>query len=220
MNAVRILTLTAAVLVTAVAADSGAVKKTSDILGAVGFQPTPERPVGWRGDWTGRFLGATPPLTWNRRVKGATSDLKYQADKPAGESDKGAQQLEYFTIKDWLVAGPQATLYAGPGGRGADVRRRVIEPTLAAPPREAELGVKASNGAPWRFYAPGENFFVDCSAFYHQLTKVDLLASTGLRVPHAGTHLLMLHGWPAVHTLDAFIRSSSMMACCRSTAAA
>jgi hypothetical protein len=90
-------------------------------------------------------------------------------------------------VRHWLVAGPQATLYTGPGGRGADVRRQVIEPTLAAPPREAALGAVATNGAPWRFYAPGENFFVDSSAFYHQLTKVDLLACTELRVPRAGT---------------------------------
>ena len=90
-------------------------------------------------------------------------------------------------VRDWLVAGPQATLYTGPGGRGADVRRRVIEPTPATPPRAGTLGGLASNGAPWRCYAPGENFFVDCSAFYHQLTKVDLLACTEVRVPRAGT---------------------------------
>ena len=90
-------------------------------------------------------------------------------------------------VQHWLVAGPQATLYAGPGGRGVDVRRRVIEPTPATPPAAASLGSLAANGAPWRCYAPGENFFVDCSAFYHQLTKVDFLACTALTVPRAGT---------------------------------
>jgi len=48
-------------------------------------------------------------------------------------------------VRDWLVAGPQATLYTGPGGRGADVRRRVIEPTPATPPWADTLGVLASN---------------------------------------------------------------------------
>ena len=77
-------------------------------LGSANVLPTPERPVGWRGDWTGRFPGATPPMTWSRRVKGVTTELRYQASKPAGLPGKDSRQLEYFTIKDWLVAGPFA----------------------------------------------------------------------------------------------------------------
>lgn len=76
-------------------------------LGSPELKPSPERPVGWRGDWTGRFPGATPPMEWSRRVKGITSEIKYQADKPTGqEPGKDAKPLEYFTLKDWLVAGP------------------------------------------------------------------------------------------------------------------
>ena len=80
--------------------------ETAEPLGSPQFSPSPERPVGWRGDWTGRFPGATPPATWSRRVKGITSELRYQAAKPAGEPGADSQPLEYFTIKDWLVAGP------------------------------------------------------------------------------------------------------------------
>ncbi|MCY3017437.1 MAG: PQQ-binding-like beta-propeller repeat protein [Planctomycetota bacterium] len=76
------------------------------LLGSPGFSPSPERPIGWRGDWTGRYPGATPPLQWSRRVKGLTAELKYQARKPVGEPGKDAAPLEYFTIKDWLVVGP------------------------------------------------------------------------------------------------------------------
>ncbi len=75
-------------------------------MGSPQFIPSPEHPVGWRGDWTGRFPGATPPMTWSRRVKGITSELRYQATKPVGEPGADSQPLEYFTIKDWLVAGP------------------------------------------------------------------------------------------------------------------
>ena len=50
-------------------------------LGSASFYPTAERPVGWRGDWTGRFPGATPPTQWSRRVKGITSEIKYQAEQ-------------------------------------------------------------------------------------------------------------------------------------------
>jgi outer membrane protein assembly factor BamB len=76
-------------------------------LGSEDFKPTPDRPVGWRGDWTGRFPGATPPTTWSRRVRGVTSAIRVQAGKPAGEQPgKDSRLLEYFTVKDWLVAGP------------------------------------------------------------------------------------------------------------------
>jgi len=81
---------------------------TGPQLGSPGFQPTPDRPVGWRGDWTGRFPGATPPPSWSRRVKGVTSDLRYQARKPSGDPGPGSAAMEYFTVKDWLVAGPLA----------------------------------------------------------------------------------------------------------------
>ena len=77
-------------------------------LGSPAYRPSPDRPVGWRGDWTGRFPGATPPTEWSRRIKGATTDIRYQADKPAGEPSARSRPLEYFTIKDWLVAGPFA----------------------------------------------------------------------------------------------------------------
>ena len=77
-------------------------------LGSPDFRPSPTRPVGWRGDWTGRFPGAKPPTEWSRRIKGSTTEIRYQADKPAGEPGAGSHPLEYFTLKEWLVAGPYA----------------------------------------------------------------------------------------------------------------
>jgi len=40
-------------------------------MGSTKFQPTPDRPVGWRGDGTGRYPGATPPIRWERRKSGS-----------------------------------------------------------------------------------------------------------------------------------------------------
>jgi outer membrane protein assembly factor BamB len=77
-------------------------------LGSPEFKASADRPLGWRGDWTGRYPGATPPTEWGRRVKGITSQISYQAGKPSGGSDADKHPLEYFTIKDWLVAGPFA----------------------------------------------------------------------------------------------------------------
>src|SRR5438045_739996 len=36
-------------------------------LGASEFQPSPEQPVGWRGDGSGRYPGANGPLAWERK---------------------------------------------------------------------------------------------------------------------------------------------------------
>ena len=40
-------------------------------LGSPEFVPSPERPVGWRGDGTGRYPGTTPPLVWERKKNGS-----------------------------------------------------------------------------------------------------------------------------------------------------
>ena len=40
-------------------------------LGSAQFVPSPERPVGWRGDGSGRYPGATPPLSWARKKDGS-----------------------------------------------------------------------------------------------------------------------------------------------------
>ncbi len=45
-------------------------------LGATAFKPTPEHPLGWRGDGTGRYPAATPPLTWSRTKNGAAYATK------------------------------------------------------------------------------------------------------------------------------------------------
>ena len=39
-------------------------------LGSPEFYPSPAHPVGWRGDGTGHFPGATPPTTWSRATNG------------------------------------------------------------------------------------------------------------------------------------------------------
>jgi outer membrane protein assembly factor BamB len=57
------------------------------LLGAANFTPSAERPVGWRGDGTGRFPGATPPTTWERKRAGAgyaTKGIVWAAPLPNG----------------------------------------------------------------------------------------------------------------------------------------
>jgi outer membrane protein assembly factor BamB len=40
-------------------------------MGSPKFTATPEHPVGWRGDGSGRYPGATPPTKWERKKSGS-----------------------------------------------------------------------------------------------------------------------------------------------------
>ncbi len=42
----------------------------SSPMGSLKCMPSSARPVGWRGDGTGRYPGATPPVAWERKVDG------------------------------------------------------------------------------------------------------------------------------------------------------
>src|ERR1035437_9386523 len=64
--------------------------------------------VGWRGNWTGRFPDATPPITWERRSKSPLSDIRTSARKPKGEETTGALVPHSQSIVSWLVLGPFA----------------------------------------------------------------------------------------------------------------
>jgi outer membrane protein assembly factor BamB len=77
------------------------------LLGSPDFHPSPKQPVGWRGDGTGCFPAATPPLEWYRRPKGAFNSIRVQATRPAGDTVEG-QPLNMGMVREWLVAGPFA----------------------------------------------------------------------------------------------------------------
>ena len=72
-------------------------------MGSPDFRASPERPMGWRGDGTGRFSGATPPAHWTR-VAAGVKGLRAQATKPKeGETGKPVPD---GVIREWLVLGP------------------------------------------------------------------------------------------------------------------
>ena len=72
-------------------------------LGSPDYAPTPDRPMGWRGDGSGRFPAANPPLTWGR-LSTAVKGLSAQATKPKPD-DKGSPMPEGVT-REWLTLGP------------------------------------------------------------------------------------------------------------------
>src|SRR5450755_2495214 len=74
-------------------------------LGSTDFHPSAQRPVGWRGDGSGRFPGATPPVEWFRRPRAGFTALRSLAAKPKGAGAEG-QPLNMGMVREWLVAGP------------------------------------------------------------------------------------------------------------------
>src|SRR5436190_23973161 len=67
------------------AAFTGFAVETPPQLGSPEFVPSPERPVGWRGDGSGRFPGATPPTKWERKRNGSgytTQNIVWAAQLP------------------------------------------------------------------------------------------------------------------------------------------
>ncbi len=101
---------------------------TSSPLGSEGFNPTPEQTFGWRGDGSGRFPGADPPLEWRRIAKTPLRDLRCQASRPKDDLTPGdVPRLGCSDgfLFDWLALGPVEV---------ADADKAVDEETL---PKEA-----------------------------------------------------------------------------------
>ena len=63
--------------------------------------------VGWRGDGTGRYPDATPPVEWGKWPKSPVHDMLTAVNRPAGaEPGEDARPLEHFLVKEWLMIGP------------------------------------------------------------------------------------------------------------------
>jgi outer membrane protein assembly factor BamB len=62
---------------------------------------------GWRGNGTGLWPDARPPLVWSRISRGIAADLRARANRPAdGEKGADAARLAKGILRDWLVLGP------------------------------------------------------------------------------------------------------------------
>ena len=92
-----------------VTAEEAKSKKGNDkaLLGSPDLVPSPERPVGWRGDGSGRFPGANPPVKWGR-ISGTMKGFHAQATRPKGTGPGEAKPILYGIVEDWLVLGPVA----------------------------------------------------------------------------------------------------------------
>src|SRR4051812_18781486 len=78
MAMIKFLRITAAALLMAAGISTLAASETTSNapLGDPKFLPSLERPVGWRGDGSGRYPGANPPTQWERKKSGNTYAMK------------------------------------------------------------------------------------------------------------------------------------------------
>lgn len=132
------------------------------LIGSPDFRPSPERPIGWRGDGSGRYPGATPPIRWSHWPKGL-KDLRCRAGKPKTGSDTDGTLISHGIIHDWLMLGPIA--------RTPDVDAKVkamIPDESALRPNE---GDKAGNLAWKRFETRASKMYpaVACGAVDNSL---------------------------------------------------
>src|SRR5438876_11390926 len=67
---------------------------------------------GWRGNGTGLWPAAHPPLEWSRIPQGAAADLRSSADRPDDKTLAGAPPLQKGLVRDWLVIGPFAVKHS------------------------------------------------------------------------------------------------------------
>lgn len=78
-------------------------------LGSPSFYPSADRPIGWRGDWTGKFTGANPPVEWYRQLKSPFQHMRWSAAKPKDTDGSCGRSFHDGIITEWLVAGPFGT---------------------------------------------------------------------------------------------------------------
>ncbi len=153
-------------------------------LGSAQCQPSPEQPFGWRGDGTGRYPAADPPLHWGRESV-AVSKLRCQAARPK-EGDTG-QPMKQGMISEWLVAGPIEVPKDSTSGKDS-----LVANTGVLRPDEGEEA--ADTGVRWNKLSV-DNTYIDWSTLFGRnhklgLPPVEVLAHAYVFSPSGGAFLL------------------------------
>lgn len=78
----------------------------ASLLAVVVFAPCRADPHnGWRGNGTGVWPDAQPPLEWHRLPRGVLTDLRSRAERPA-KAELDSLPLEKGIVREWLAIGP------------------------------------------------------------------------------------------------------------------
>ncbi len=150
-------------------------------LGSPAYYPSPERPVGWRGDGSGKYPAAEPPVHWARAAKSVT-ELRSQAARPKeGETGK---PIPDGVIREWLVLGPL------PMPEGRHFTNEFIGAEGDLNPAENEKNEKAGENA-WKKIS----LETSCLDF---ATLFDIAGKTNPVVAYACANLYSPDGQPLV----------------------
>jgi hypothetical protein len=144
---------------------------------------------GWRGNGTGLWPDANPPLEWGRAQRGALDGLRAAPNRPSGEEAGKAPLVEKGQLRDWLVLGAFAV---------EDSVKDFDKDLLGG---EAEVMPSAgdkSAGLEWKpVAAPPDNIWVFGAA---ELPWLDLAKAVGFKrnqLAYAHTYVFSPRGGPA-----------------------
>jgi len=154
------------------------------VIGSAAFRPSPDHPIGWRGDGSGIYPGATPPATWSYAYNNLVSELSMQAKKPGAERS-GVPVEGMRPLTEWLILGP---FPVADTKEGMD-KSFVGDETTA----QADIGQKAGTNE-WRQWEifPGNQSDqyrggnIDLGAAFGKLTNQAVYAQTNLWSPRDG----------------------------------
>jgi outer membrane protein assembly factor BamB len=144
---------------------------------------------GWRGNGTGLWPDANPPLTWQRVPRGALEGLRATSARPKDHQPGETPLVQKGLIRDWLMIGPFAVADSVAnfdddplGGEAA------VEPTAGTP-----VGQQVWKAAT----APGDDIMVFGTA---ELPWLDLAKTIGFKpnqLAYACTWIYSPQGGPA-----------------------
>ena len=99
-------------------------------------------------------------------------------------TDRGAfAPDESGFVSHWLVSGPTVSPPEGQAAHGDTALRDLVRELPGTRPASPELGGSGPGGAPWRYRFPGNNVFVEQSAFHKHLEIVRMYGAAELIAP-------------------------------------
>jgi outer membrane protein assembly factor BamB len=163
-----------------------------------------EATIGWRGDGTGKYPAADPPMTWGR-VSRAVKGLRFQARKTK-DGDAGTPMPD-GVAREWLVLGPV------PREEGAKVERDTVPNEVQFAPDEGDkqgdlVWKKVATDTAWLDFAKLFGMRQDAVAYACTNIYSDNAATVRLVMSHVGGARGALNGkelkpwWGVRATLD------------------
>ena len=159
-------------------------------LGDPEFMPSPAQPIGWRGDGTGFYPGATPPKSWGIIINGPFGTGHQQAakpttDKPTAEAPDLNPNAAHLT--EFLLLGPFS---AGSDDAAAALKNETVpnESALAGDAGKAVQGCTWKSGDMKDKDGKDNGFWTAPNqvAYAHTYLYFDEAGSIDLSIEHSG----------------------------------